>query len=140
MRRGEIAIDRQDVGLLKAGRNALHWSQKDLAKASGVSLATIKRIEMEESVSRIERIREDSLKIIKKRLGSKLSNNHCPKKTFVRRENIEAILLALEHNGLSLWQTEGAVGISLDSIFVDRDLFAVAKDLKNKKSSSKNMK
>ncbi len=45
MRKHELQMDMASIGLLKAARAALHWSQGDLAERSGVSLSTIKNME-----------------------------------------------------------------------------------------------
>lgn len=99
MRKGEISMDRKVVGILKAGRGALHWSQENLAQESGVSIATIRRFE-----SRINSITEMALQS----LGRKMT-------VPVRREKVEAILNAFHRNGISLERDESAYKLSIRS-------------------------
>lgn len=126
MRRGEIALDRHGVGLLKAGRNALHWSQEDLAKESGVSVATIKRIEKIED--RIDTTIGDTLR----HLGIKNERKMSAKSKAVRREKIKAMLLALERNGVTIWGEGNVFGISIKCESVEQGIFDVAKKINQK--------
>lgn len=113
MRKGEIGMSREAIGLLKAGRNALHWSQEELAREAGVSLATVKRIE-----SKAEKIKRDTMEI----LGRE-------SKAPIRRDSIFLLLKALERHGVSVWCKDHNVGIAVRSPPEDQDFFAVAKQV-----------
>lgn len=116
-RKGEISMSREAIGLLKAGRNALHWSQDDLAGEAGVSSATVKRIE-----SKAEKIRKDALK----ELG--VEDHGAP----IRQESIEMMLSALEKNGVSFWSIGHEVGMSVRSKSPDQEFFDIAKKITEK--------
>ncbi len=116
MRKGEIAMSREAIGLLKASRNALHWSQDELAREAGVSVATVKRIE-----SKAEKIKRDAMEI----MGRK-------SKTLIRRDSIFLLLKALERHGVSIWQNDLDFGISVRSQIEDQDFFSVAKQVANR--------
>jgi DNA-binding XRE family transcriptional regulator len=45
MPKRDVQMNSATIGLLKAARGVLHWSQEDLAGKSGVSLSTIKKLE-----------------------------------------------------------------------------------------------
>ncbi|MCR8826276.1 helix-turn-helix domain-containing protein [Pseudosulfitobacter koreensis] len=112
MRKGEVAIDSDAIGLLKAGRNALHWSQEDLANESGVSIATIRRVE-----SKVQSITEEVCGKFD------LKPDFC-----VRREKIEALLRALNKHGVSVWKDETAAGLTVKTIR-DQEIFEIAKQI-----------
>lgn len=116
-RKGEISMSSEAIGLLKAGRNALHWSQDDLAGNAGVSSATVKRIE-----SRVMKTRKDALEA----LG--FEDSRAP----IRRKSIELMLAALERSGVSVWSNGCEVGISVRSCAEDPEFFDVAKGIKEK--------
>lgn len=112
LRKGEVSMSREAIGLLKAGRNALHWSQDDLAGEAGVSSRTVKRIE-----SIAEKIRKEALKD----LG--FEDRGAP----IRRESVEMLLTALNKNGVSFWNDGHEVGISMRSKSQDQEFFNIAK-------------
>lgn len=112
LRKGEISMSREAIGLLKAGRNALHWSQDDLAGEAGVSSRTVKRIE-----SKAEKIRKEALK----ELG--IEDRGAP----IRRESIEMMLSALEKAGVSFWSNGREVGMSVRARSQDQAFFDIAK-------------
>jgi len=111
-RKGEISMSREAIGLLKAGRTALHWSQDDLADNAGVSSATVKRIE-----SKAEKIRKEALK----ELG--IEDRGAP----IRQESIELMLSALEKAGVSFWNNGREVGMSVTAKSRDHAFFDIAK-------------
>ncbi len=111
-RKGEISMSREAIGLLKAGRTALHWSQNDLAGNAGVSSATVKRIE-----SKAEKIRKEALK----ELGNE--DRGAP----IRQESIELMLSALEKAGVSFWSNGREVGMSVTARSRDHAFFDIAK-------------
>lgn len=77
-------MDRNVVGLVKAGRGALHWSQENLAEESGVSVATIRRFES--SVNSIRYLCQKHMEEAKK--------------PSARRDKILAIVEAFYKNGI----------------------------------------
>jgi len=117
LRKGEISMSREAIGLLKAGRNALHWSQEDLAGKAGVSSRTVKRIE-----SKAEKIRKEALKELE------IEDRGAP----IRSESIEMMLSALEKAGVSFWSNGRAAGMSVTPSLQDHAFFNIAKKVSRK--------
>jgi len=117
LRKGEISMSREAIGLLKAGRNALHWSQEDLAGKSGVSSRTVKRIE-----SKAERIRKEALKELE------IQDGGAP----IRRESIEMMLSALEKAGVSFLSDGREARMSVAVRSQDHAFFDIAKKVTGK--------
>lgn len=111
MKKADVKIDEDVVGLIKAGRSILHWSQEDLADESEISIATIRRAE-----SRINAITADAM--------AHLGKSNPPK---IRREKVEAILQAFQRNGLTVWRGDNEFGITLKDRPRNNEFFEVAK-------------
>ena len=89
----EVEMDRGSIGLLKAARGALHWSQADLAEKSGVSLSTI---------GKMERHAYEKNKPRRKELRGKTQGEVF----FTTKEILDAILSALAEAGVTI-DTQG---------------------------------
>jgi DNA-binding XRE family transcriptional regulator len=116
-RKGEITIGPEAIGLLKAGRNALHWSQDDLACKSGISSATVKRIE-----AAVTQIHKDAIE----HMGLEYRG------TNIRTESIRMLLCALEKHGVSFWNEGTEVGISMKSKSDEHEFFDVVRSIPEK--------
>lgn len=114
MRKGEISLDQHAVGLLRAGRSALHWSQDNLAHNAGISPATVKRLE-----SRANEILKDAL-----------HNMGVQQTTLIRREKVEALLVALQKSGVTIWRDELRMGISLPGQYHESEFFDIAERIR----------
>ncbi|OAN69017.1 hypothetical protein A8B82_04945 [Sulfitobacter sp. EhC04] len=77
-------MDTGSIGLLKAARASLHWSQQDFAEKSGVSLSTIKKMERRA--------------FLKKETGYQSQEGTF----YTTRDVVDALLVALKKDGVTI--------------------------------------
>ena len=92
-RKGEVDLSPEAIGLLRAARVALRWTQDDLAREARISVGTIKRLELGDD----------------ERLSSLLPGGLLS----VRKESVDMILGALRRHGVEIWSKGASRGIIL---------------------------